>query len=427
MSAYCCMYSRYTRTAVVTTWSRSRRAKPCSLATTWRLAARRLTSHSHGPGSVSSKSFTSKITLRSGVAKVPKLATCASPHACTVRPVTGVTRQVGGHHRRRTAVERERRRGHTLVAHRHQLLDARQRLLFEDVDGIGAAVRRAPVRVGRAGHLGAEGAPGVPALVAGARCAHLADPTLHRCGEEVGSSCSSRCSARAGAGGRARRRRTAVAARDELGAPAILLGQRGVRRRSGAGRERVQRVQRAVHGEWFTPADRSRRRDDQGRLCRCRPRLRGPSGARWCRSASAARHSRCATAPVGRLLVVPGLDRQVRAARWVERHQLLHRERGPVARAGERAHARVRRRTGVRQRWLQHVRRRLSGAGRRPHPHRSARRHAPGLRRLGAERPGDPVPGRAPARRRGTASPGAPSRSTAPAAPSPPPSSAPPA
>ena len=84
------MYSRYTRTAVVTTWSRSRRAKPCSLATTWRLAARRLTSHSQGPGSVSSKSFTSKITLRSGVAKVPKLATCASPHACTVRPVTGV-------------------------------------------------------------------------------------------------------------------------------------------------------------------------------------------------------------------------------------------------------------------------------------------------------------------------------------------------
>ncbi len=202
---------------------------------------------------------------------------------------------------------------------------------------------------------------------------------------------------RAGAGGRARRRRTAVAARDELGAPAILLGQRGVRRRSGAGRERVQRVQRAVHGEWFTPADRPRRRDDQGRLCRCRPRLRGPS-----REGGVVPHPRddahAARPRRSEPPVVPGLDRQVRAARWVERHQLLHRERGPVGRAGERAHARVRRRTSVRQRWLQHVRRRLSGAGRRPHPHRSARRHAPGLRRLGAERPGDQVPGRAPAR-----------------------------
>ena len=52
--------------------------------------ARRFTSHSHGPGSVSSKSLMSNTMLRSGVAKVPKFATCASPHACTVRPVTGV-------------------------------------------------------------------------------------------------------------------------------------------------------------------------------------------------------------------------------------------------------------------------------------------------------------------------------------------------
>ena len=32
----------------------------------------------------------SNTMLRSGVANVPKLATCASPHACTVRPVTAV-------------------------------------------------------------------------------------------------------------------------------------------------------------------------------------------------------------------------------------------------------------------------------------------------------------------------------------------------
>ncbi len=55
-----------------------------------RLTQSRLTSHSHGPGSVSSKSLMSKTTLRSGVANLPKLLTWASPHACTVRPVTGV-------------------------------------------------------------------------------------------------------------------------------------------------------------------------------------------------------------------------------------------------------------------------------------------------------------------------------------------------
>ena len=78
------------RTASSTTSSRWEAVKPCSRATTCRLVARRLTSHSHGPRSVSSKSLMSKTTLRSGVAKVPKLATWASPQACTVRPVTGV-------------------------------------------------------------------------------------------------------------------------------------------------------------------------------------------------------------------------------------------------------------------------------------------------------------------------------------------------
>ena len=55
-----------------------------------RLAARRLTSHSHGPGRVSSKSLTSKSSLRSGEAYRPKLDRCASPQTWTVRPDTGV-------------------------------------------------------------------------------------------------------------------------------------------------------------------------------------------------------------------------------------------------------------------------------------------------------------------------------------------------
>ena len=55
-----------------------------------KLAARRLTSHSHGPGRVSSKSLMSKIIWRSGVPKRPKFDRWASPHSCTVTPDTGV-------------------------------------------------------------------------------------------------------------------------------------------------------------------------------------------------------------------------------------------------------------------------------------------------------------------------------------------------
>ena len=54
------------------------------------LAARRLRSHSQGPGSVSSKSLTSNIIERSGDAKSPKLLRCASPQIWVVRPDAGV-------------------------------------------------------------------------------------------------------------------------------------------------------------------------------------------------------------------------------------------------------------------------------------------------------------------------------------------------
>ena len=65
--------------------------KPFSRAATARLAARRLTSHSHGPGMVSSKSLTSKIRWRSGVANSPKFIRWASPQACTQMSVRGVS------------------------------------------------------------------------------------------------------------------------------------------------------------------------------------------------------------------------------------------------------------------------------------------------------------------------------------------------
>ena len=59
--------------------SRSRRDKPRSRPATAMLATSRLTSHSHGPGSVSSKSLTSKIRRRSGEPKRPKFERWASP------------------------------------------------------------------------------------------------------------------------------------------------------------------------------------------------------------------------------------------------------------------------------------------------------------------------------------------------------------
>jgi hypothetical protein len=64
--------------------------KPFSRPATSRLAASRLTSYSHGPGSVSSKSLMSKTSRRSGEPKTPKLDRCASPQACTVSPDTAV-------------------------------------------------------------------------------------------------------------------------------------------------------------------------------------------------------------------------------------------------------------------------------------------------------------------------------------------------
>ena len=65
--------------------------KPFSRAATTTLAARRLRSHSHGPRDVSSKSLTSNTSRRSGLAKTPKLARCASPHSWTFEPISGVS------------------------------------------------------------------------------------------------------------------------------------------------------------------------------------------------------------------------------------------------------------------------------------------------------------------------------------------------
>ena len=82
--------SRYSRTPAMTTARRSAGVKPRSRPMTSKLAASRFTSHSHGPGRVSSKSLMSNSIRRSGVPNRPKFDRWASPHSCTVIPDTGV-------------------------------------------------------------------------------------------------------------------------------------------------------------------------------------------------------------------------------------------------------------------------------------------------------------------------------------------------
>ncbi len=81
--------SRYARAAVVLTDRRCLASKPRSRPATAKLATSRFTSHSNGPGSVSSKSLTPNTRRRSGAAKAPKLDRCASPQSCTCSPVRG--------------------------------------------------------------------------------------------------------------------------------------------------------------------------------------------------------------------------------------------------------------------------------------------------------------------------------------------------
>jgi hypothetical protein len=70
--------------------SASTSVRPIVRAATTTLVSRRFTSHSHGPGNVSSKSLRSKTRWRSGVPKRPKFSRWASPQAWTSMPVVGV-------------------------------------------------------------------------------------------------------------------------------------------------------------------------------------------------------------------------------------------------------------------------------------------------------------------------------------------------
>lgn len=81
--------SRYALTHARTVLFCSLTEKPFARAAVTKPAARRLTSHSNGPGRVSSKSLMSKTRRRSGEASSLKFSGWASPQSCTCSPVFG--------------------------------------------------------------------------------------------------------------------------------------------------------------------------------------------------------------------------------------------------------------------------------------------------------------------------------------------------
>src|SRR5215212_7196517 len=112
-----------------------------------KLAAIRFTSYSNGPGRVSSKSFTSNSSRRSGEANTPKFDRWASPHSCTWSPAVGVALRSAAMILGAAAVEGERRHQHPPVADRHQVGLTGVVLLLEQPDRVGAGRGRGSAAV----------------------------------------------------------------------------------------------------------------------------------------------------------------------------------------------------------------------------------------------------------------------------------------
>ena len=90
ITAYSRIAVRYAPSRLSSTVLRSLVEYPLSRPAIAKLAASRLTSHSHGPGNVSSKSLRPNTSRRSGEANPPKFIRWASPHSCVVIPERGV-------------------------------------------------------------------------------------------------------------------------------------------------------------------------------------------------------------------------------------------------------------------------------------------------------------------------------------------------
>ena len=123
--------SRYAVTDADVAARASALEKPLLRAPIVKLAARRFTSYSNGPGSVSSKSFRSNRSVplgRGEHAEVRQVGVAAELDGQTGG--RGV-REIGGHDLRRAAVEGERRDHHPPVPDRHQVGLAGEVLLLE--------------------------------------------------------------------------------------------------------------------------------------------------------------------------------------------------------------------------------------------------------------------------------------------------------
>ena len=116
--------------------SASVRSPPRNSAATAALAANRLRSHFHGPGT-SSKSLIAKTRLRSADANRPKFIRCISPQAITSSWVRGEFARSPANVAALPRKKRERRSQHTRHPHRHEFLDAGSILRLEDRTGSG--------------------------------------------------------------------------------------------------------------------------------------------------------------------------------------------------------------------------------------------------------------------------------------------------
>ena len=115
--------------------------KPLARPAITMLAASRLTSHSHGPGSVSSKSFASKTRVRSGRGEQPEVGQVGVAARLDEDVGAGRRGEIERHDRRRAPVVGERGLRHPLVAERDELREPVRLLRLQDRDRVAAGRR----------------------------------------------------------------------------------------------------------------------------------------------------------------------------------------------------------------------------------------------------------------------------------------------
>ena len=136
---------------------------PLSRPAIAKLAASRFTSHSHGPGSVSSKSFMSNTSRRSGEREHTEVHEVRVAAQLRREPRAGRVGQVAGHDQRRAPIEGERRDQHPPVPDRHELRALASRPGSPAVPPGQAGCARREAGVARPRHLGPRGlAPSHP-------------------------------------------------------------------------------------------------------------------------------------------------------------------------------------------------------------------------------------------------------------------------